>query len=111
MVTLSDDTTLIEIEETADTDWGDMVPRIQQTATLDGGSVISHYGFSHSDRKFQIVAEMTRAEVAILQGMIEDSTLFYLSCDEGYFSGVISRFVPGNGMASITFLVQEKLTS
>lgn len=109
MLTISDDTTLVELEESEDTDWGDMAPRIQQTATLDGGSVISHYGFSHSDRKFQIVAEMTRAEVAILQGMIEDSTLFYLSCIEGFFSGVISLFVPGNGVAQIKFLVKEKL--
>ena len=109
MLTISDNATILEINERSETDCGDFAPRVQRVATLDGGSVITNHGFSHCDRTFRIVAGMSRAEVLALQQMIGAGGLLYLSCVEGYFSGVISRFVPGNGVASITFWVKERL--
>lgn len=110
MVSISNDSTFVIFQEDkTQTDWGAWTPRIQSTATLDGGSVIANYGMAQSDREFRIIFEASEETVREVEVIIESGAMLYLSCAEGYFSGMITRFDPKYGAATVTFRVNERL--
>ena len=85
--------------------------RISRQATLDGSSVISHYGTSDTDRDFTVDCRMTDVEAAIVKSFHNNATLLRISFWEGVFNGYIYRMnIRRDGVAQITFYFSEKLT-
>ena len=78
-----------------------------RTATLDGGAVIDHRGFSDGDRAFEIEANLTAAEADALWYMHRNETLLHISCPEGFFTGAISEIKADGGRLKMTFLAKE----
>ena len=81
--------------------------RMTRTATLDGGAVIDHRGFSDGDRAFEIEANLTEAEADALWYMHRNETLLHISCPEGFFTGAISEIKADGGRLKMTFLAKE----
>ena len=99
------DLTFVENE---DTKLDDSTARVTITATLDGGGVISHYGFSDSDRVFEIKAYFEEASADKLKWIFENHQFIYVATRLGLFKAAISRLWENLGAINITVLVQEK---
>lgn len=89
----------------------DTVPRVTRTATLDGGCVITHSGFSNSDRTFEIDAFLEEPEVIKVRNIYENHSVVYIATVLGLFKGALSRFKNINGAVKLTVLVEEKITN
>jgi len=101
----------IKIREGPGTSYGAMLPRVSRFATLDGGSVISHLGYSHGDRAITVVAhDMPVADRETLRDLIEDETEFVLSCREGCFLGAIDSYRYDQDPVRVTFLIKSSET-
>lgn len=85
--------------------------RVSRTATLDGGCVIDHRGFSDADRQFEIEAELTEAETDKLNDIFTDETFVWVAARHGFYKGVISRLWLNGGQVRMTVLIKEKLSS
>ena len=85
--------------------------RVSRTATLDGGVVITHSGFSHGDRTFQVKAKPDESELATLEAIHQTETFIHLACREGFFSGAIDRMLFDGSILDLFFLVKERLDS
>lgn len=83
------------------------VARVSRSATLDGGCVIDHQGFSDSDRTFDIRATFTREQADILWEMFTGQTFLNISTPEGFFYGVIENMADENGNVRLSILVKE----
>jgi len=95
-----------EIEETK---LRDFTARVSRTATLDGGSVITHSGVVDSDRILDIRAQLTEDQADDLQAIFESETLVFLSCRWGLFYGAIDILKISDGDLQLKFLVKDKL--
>lgn len=94
--------------ESAESKFKNYDPRLTKTKTLDGGTVIDHRGMITADREFPIKAtKLTAAQVAALELIVKNETYINLSCDEGFFQGVISRAEIDNGVLDMLFYVNE----
>lgn len=82
--------------------------RFSRTATLDGDVIIDHRGFSHGDRDFDIVAEITEAQENALWDIFENETIIKVACKEGVFDAVIDRLKVDNGDLDMTIRIKEK---
>lgn len=82
-------------------------PRVKRTATLDGGAVIDHQGYSVADRTIEIRASISEAEAAHIWALFEDSTYLILHTGAGSWYGVISDLRIDRGDMRLTFLVKE----
>jgi hypothetical protein len=112
MISIACGTESVVINESVkETNYGDILPRISRTATLDGGSVLSMSGCSHSDRTMTLVAkDVAEAIEAVLRRIALQSLVVTLTCSEGVFLGAISSLAVKMREIRITFLVKEKLT-
>lgn len=85
--------------------------RLNRAKTLDGSSVLSHYGVTDTDRTFLIECRLSSAELSILKSFFENAVLLRISFWEGSFNGYIKRLtVQRDGKTTITFYFSEKLT-
>lgn len=82
-------------------------PRLTRTATLDGGAVLDHRGFSNGDRAFEIEATIDKTTADNLWYMHRNETLLHIACAEGFFTGSISQMKVDGGRLKMTFLVKE----
>ena len=86
--------------------------RVSRVATLDGGSVISNYGITDSDRTLQFTAKQVPEDIRrSLWTFFQNETLVHLSCPEGVFSGCLEKVKIQNTNIAVSFLIKEKLTS
>ena len=100
----------IVIYEATNSDLKELSPRMSRSATLDGGAVINHQGFSHGDRTFRVFANNVSMDISdALKTIIESETLVYLACNQGFFKGGIDNFSDDGSELFFRFLVQEKL--
>lgn len=81
--------------------------RVSRSATLDGGCVIDHQGFSDGDRTFDIRASLDRQESDILWNLFTGQTYLNVSTKEGFFYGVIENMADENGNVRLSILVKE----
>ena len=88
---------------------GALEARVSRRMTLDGGCVINHGGVSQGDRVLSISGKITAAEEAVLYGIMTTQVLVHLSCDKGYFTGVIRSIRTDAGALKLTFWVKERL--
>ena len=84
------------------------VARVTQHSTLDGNAVISHRGFSHGDRRLTVEAVLSDDDIDTLWGIFTTESLVYISTDEGFFLGSISRCSVDNNQLSMDILIEEK---
>lgn len=82
-------------------------PRVKRTATLDGGAVIDHQGYSVGDRTIEIKAQISETEAAAVWALHEDATYLILHTWAGSFYGAISDLRIDRGDMRLTFLVKE----
>ena len=81
--------------------------RVSRYATLDGGCVIDHQGFSDGDRTLDIRAQWTQAQAAILWEMFREETFLNVATADGFFYGVIESMQDENGQGRLSILVKE----
>jgi len=111
MISIYNTTQFLVLEKiSSETDWGQLIPRISRTATLDGGSSISLYGHSESDRTMNVIAlDVSEADVLVFQNMVRECSLVFLAVPEGLFEGVVSRLQNYFGRVEFTFLIKSKI--
>lgn len=97
----------VEFNESPNSVFRNTPARLNRTATLDGGAVIDHRGFSDGDRAFQIEARVDETTADNLWYMHRNETLLHLACAEGFFTGSISEIQADGGRLKMTFLVKE----
>ena len=85
-------------------------PRVSRIATLDGGCVIDHKGYSDSDRILDIRAVVDEIDALLIWGL-KSETLLNISTREGFFSGVISSIQSDNGELILRLLTKERLSA
>jgi hypothetical protein len=89
----------------------DNTARISRQKTLDGSSVLSHYGTSDTDRNFTVECRLSSEEFFRVDGFFKNGTPLRISFWEGSFTGYIQRMrVQRDGAASLVFYFKENLT-
>ena len=86
----------------------DMPVRVSHQQTLDGGAEADWRGQFSADRKMTLKAELTRAENDTLARWLRQHDRFTLSCESGFFVGVIENVSGSGGARTIRFLALEK---
>ena len=81
--------------------------RVSRSATLDGGCVIDHQGFSDGDRTFDIRARWSQELADILWSLFRSATFLNIATREGFFYGVIENMADENGNGRLSILVKE----
>ena len=82
--------------------------RVNRTATLDGGAVVDHLGYSDGDREFRIVCQYEEAVFDRLLSMFKNQTFVNLATRDGFFYGVISALKMSEDFVTVTFLPKER---
>jgi hypothetical protein len=83
--------------------------RVSKRATLDGGSVIEDYGFTHTDRPFTIVARLSESKLRTLNYMIETFSSVIMSTVDGLYLGAFQDSRVKGMEVTIKILIKEKL--
>jgi hypothetical protein len=81
--------------------------RVSRSATLDGGCIIDHQGFSDSDRTLDIRANLTKEQADILWDFFTGETFVNVATTEGFFYGVIESMQDESGAIRLSVLVKE----
>ena len=100
----------IIINEKRDSELKRFPARVTRSATLDGGAVIQHSGFSHGDRKLRVMATLSEDDAAIIEFLHQTKTLLNISVQDGFYSGAFSNLIIDNGEMDLTILIKEKLS-
>ena len=101
----------VTLTTSGDSDLATTTRRTSRIATLDGGAVISDFGFSQADRTLRIVSNSaTRADYAALLALQSAYALLLCSCEEGVFLGSLARLQSTGQKVSADFYVKEKLS-
>jgi hypothetical protein len=82
--------------------------RISRVATLDGGSVITHSGYSDGDRTLSVYARLNKAQSDLLWGIFKNETFVLVSISDGLFYSSIQRVRIDNGDLSMTILIKNR---
>jgi len=81
--------------------------RVSRSATLDGGAVIEHLGFSDGDRQLDIFARIDESMSSNVWSIFTGETFINISTADGFFYGVIDRLKVDNGDMQMTLLIKE----
>lgn len=85
--------------------------RVSRTATLDGNSSISDFGYSAADATLLIkLQNLGTADRLALEAMVKLHPLLVVSCRTGCYLGAVSSLNTGITPETITFLVKQKLS-
>ncbi len=84
--------------------------RSSRVATLDGGAVVTDFGFTDADRTLSIVGTASRADYDTLLAMQRSWSQWVVSCEEGVFLGSPARLKSQGGKVTITIEVIRKLS-
>lgn len=82
--------------------------RISRVATLDGGSVITHSGYSDGDRTLSVYARLNKAQSDLLWSIFKNETFVLVSIPDGLFYSSIQRVRIDNGDLSMTILIKNR---
>jgi hypothetical protein len=82
-------------------------PRVRRAATLDGGAVIDHRGYSDGDRTIEIRGAVDLETADDLSAMVQEATFLILHTPDGSYYGAVSDFRVDRGDLKLTFLAQE----
>jgi hypothetical protein len=98
---------IIVIREGAGSKIKDAAARVSRTATLNGGAIIDHQGYSDGDRTFQITALIDQSVENTLWNLLKTQTFVNISTRDGFFYGVISFMSVNYGKLKMTLLAKE----
>ena len=102
---------LVFEEDPAASKLDNLKARVSRSKTLDGGVHIEHSGVSDGDRTFTVVVpDVTESQYTILKRLYRNYTSINIACREGFFKGTIERVRVSGGDATITILVEQKLS-
>ncbi|MCK4620725.1 MAG: hypothetical protein KAT62_00780 [Desulfuromonadales bacterium] len=88
----------------------DMARRSSRVATLDGGAVLTDYGYTDADRTWNIdLGALDEAVVGKLQALIKNESQIVAATAEGCFLGSLQSLGSRGGIITITFLPVERL--
>jgi len=82
--------------------------RVSRTATLDGGSVITHSGYSDGDRTLSIYARISKDQSKILWAIFRNETFVLVSISDGLYYCTIQRLRTDSGDLSMTILIKNR---
>ena len=99
----------VVITESGNSRLGDVSRRVMRTATLDGGAVLSDFGYSDADRTIVVVANMAVGVRLRLQRLMRLYNNLVLTSHEGIFTGTLSSISVVNGKTKIKYLVLERI--
>lgn len=97
----------VVIKGDVDSDLFDATARTNRTATLDGGAIVEHYGYTASDLTLNISARITESVETQLKTLFENETFLLFMTKFGAYYGVISSLRAQGGKINLTFLVKE----
>jgi len=95
--------------ELAETDLTSLSRRISKRKTIDGGVFLDDMGFSEGDRTLTITTLATVATYSGVANFIKNFNTYFCSTAEGVFKGTISGVKLAGNIATITFLVKDKV--
>ena len=84
--------------------------RIQRTATLDGGVVLSHMGYADGDRTVTVKGRIDEDSEAALWELFKKGSMVNLSLRDGFFRAAIERLDADAGDINMTILIGERLS-
>ena len=84
--------------------------RVSRSATLDGGAVINHMGFSHGDRTLQIYARLTETDADALWAIFILGVMVNVATDEGMYRAAIEALNIDTTPIKMTIIIKESLT-
>lgn len=84
--------------------------RVSRIATLDGGSTITHSGYSDSDKTWRISGRINQTNSEALWSLFETETFMLFSVPDGLYLGVIENLQIDNGELSMSILINNKET-
>lgn len=84
--------------------------RVSRIATLDGGSTITHSGYSDSDRTLRITGRINETDSETLWDLFDNETFMLFSIPDGLYLGVIQSLNIDNGELSMSILINNKET-
>lgn len=82
--------------------------RVSRVTTLDGGSVITHSGYSDGDRTLSVYARISEAQANILWNIFRNETFVLVSIPDGLYYATIQRLRTDNGNLSMTILIKNR---
>jgi len=85
--------------------------RVSRSATLDGGAVIVHSGFSHGDRTLKVSADVTESEAEAIKAIYMTETVIRVSTRDGAYLGAMSDLSIDNGACEFNLLLTEKVSA
>lgn len=84
--------------------------RVNRSQTLDGGTTLTHFGFNAADSDLQLIIQVnSESEYENLASIFETDTTVYLSCKEGFFSGMMQSLSRDENKVSITYMIEEQI--
>ena len=89
----------------------DAPARVSRSATLDGGAVVNHLGFSHGDRTLRIYARVLESVADALWAIFILGTMVNVATDEGMYRAAIDNLAVDNGLIKMVIVIKESLTS
>jgi len=84
--------------------------RVRVVATLDGGAVLDHAGFSHADTTWTVDADLSEAQALALETLHQTQAQLMFTHESGVFLGAIEQLNTDTlNPARIVILISEKL--
>jgi len=84
--------------------------RVRVVATLDGGAVLDHAGFSHADGTWTVEADLSAAQAATLETLHQTQAQLLFTHADGVFLGAIGSLNTDTlEPVKFTVLISEKL--
>ncbi len=96
------------INNTSRCNFGVVPARVVRSLTLDGGTVIHHYGTSHGDRIFNVDIDTTKEQADKLKYIHESASQVIISIKEGVFLGALSSVTFSEGKITATIFIKDK---
>jgi len=85
--------------------------RISRIKTLDGGSFISHRGYSDTDRLLIVNARLSESKSNLLWNLFTDEILLNVSIVDGCYSGAIESLSIDKGDIKMKIFIIERLSA
>ena len=84
--------------------------RVAKRKILDGSIDLTHSGYTEGDASIALkFKNLPQADIEQAKAIFEGETLVYISCREGYFSGMISEFSVVGEALNIKYETKEKI--
>ena len=91
---------------------GEQQRRVTRIPTLDGGSVLNNFGFSHGDRTITLVWENDNQAAHVLVARLTQLYATVItSISDGVYLAAIESYTPKAAECSLRLLVTTKLSS